>query len=174
MLTSTQDERLDAVTSALIDSGDVTFRARHGVLPSEDEFAEATDDEGTSDSVGLEPGYRFQLLHQSSGYVVEAGPEQFVAMLRDKGATTQPEEETVFDLADVPEDERGLVVPGAFFRWSIGYRTDARTGQKMRGSFLRFVRLPTWSERDVAAVTKRANELMNLFGPAQAPSEGHV
>ncbi|HEX8947795.1 MAG TPA: hypothetical protein VF790_02465, partial [Dissulfurispiraceae bacterium] len=96
-------------------------------------------------------------LQKWEGVVTEIGKDVFNARLFDLTANN-PEEIAEFSIDDVSEDDRELLKPGAIFYWSIGYLT-TRTGQRMRMSFIKFRRLPAWTERDIKSAKKRAAEL---------------
>jgi hypothetical protein len=87
--------------------------------------------------------------------------ETFVARLHDSSGA-RPAEEAEFYVADLSEDDKALLAPGAIFYWSIGYRLTAR-GQKSKVSLVKFRRLPAWSAKDLDAVQARAQELIDRF-----------
>ena len=62
---------------------------------------------------------RFKLLHKREGTVVTRSHQEFTAVLREKD---EPDWEATFDIEEVPEGDRGLIIRGAVFHWSIGYR----------------------------------------------------
>lgn len=106
--------------------------------------------------------YRFSLLQQWEGIVRDVGSNDFIAELRDLSDPAQPLEEATFNFDEVSDDDRALILNGAVFLWSIGYRT--RHGQKERVSLIRFLRLPAWSARAVERVKRRAAVLEKAFG----------
>lgn len=83
----------------------------------------------------------FDLLQQWVCTVVSIGEGEFVAIARNKMNPECPDEEVVFDCADVNDSDRQLLEIGAVFYWSVGYRI-SEWGQKTKGSELRFRRLP--------------------------------
>ncbi len=77
-------------------------------------------------------------------------PALFAACLVDVTAGQRTEEEMAdFPIADLSDDDRKLLAPGAVFRWVIGYQ-GSRGGTKRRVSQVSFRRMPTWSRRDAA------------------------
>ena len=108
------------------------------------------------------PDYTFKLLQQWEGYVTAIRDGELIATVHDAKGSGGPEEEVVFDVAEVADGDLELLKSGSYFRWSIGYRTGP-TKQKERVSFLKFVRLPAWSARDIKRVSLRASALAPLF-----------
>lgn len=97
-------------------------------------------------------------LQEWEGQVQEVGPTYFSARLVDLTAGEKVEtEEAELPLDDLIESDRALLVPGAVFRWIIGYRY--MYGQKDR--FTRFVirRLPMWTEQEIRSADQEADEL---------------
>jgi hypothetical protein len=97
-------------------------------------------------------------LQEWEGQVQEVGSNYFSARLVDLTAGDKEEtEEAELPLDDLIESDRALLVPGAVFRWIIGYRY--MYGQKDR--FTRFVirRLPTWTEQEIRSADQEADEL---------------
>ena len=100
----------------------------------------------------------FTAVQEWEGHVVEVGDDTFTARLMDVTAGVETDrEEADFLISDVGESDYDLLVPGAVFRWSIGY---VRMGiTKIRGSQIVFRRLPKWQAIDVNQGRKRAQEL---------------
>lgn len=98
---------------------------------------------------------RFRLLQKWEGTVTACSQQEFTAVLREKG---QPDQEATFDLEEVPEGDRELIVAGAVFHWSIGYRD--RRGQRSRESIIRFRRLPAWTRRELERADQEADEII--------------
>jgi hypothetical protein len=98
---------------------------------------------------------RFILLQKWEGTVTRCPGEEFTAVLREKG---QPDQEATFDIEEVPEGDRCLIVVGAIFQWSIGYRD--RRGQRIRESIIRFRRLPAWNKREIERARQEADEII--------------
>lgn len=101
---------------------------------------------------------RFKLLQKWEGTVVRCSDSEFMAVLREEG---EPEQEATFDLEEVPEGDRALVVPGGIFYWSIGYRD--RRGQRFRESLIRFRRMPAWTKREIDRAQKEADEIITAL-----------
>lgn len=101
--------------------------------------------------------YRFDLRQHWEGTIVAVGESEFRATLKDLTHSDSPPEEATFSLEEVfPGDLRRLV-PGAVFRWSIGYKTQG--SQKERVSRIHFARLPGWSKQAVKRVVATAVEI---------------
>lgn len=105
---------------------------------------------------------RFTLLQQWEGCVNSLGDDEFRASLFDLTNPATPEEEATFDMEEVAPGDRNLVRPGAFFYWSVGYRT--REGARERVSAIKFRRLPHWTRKTLAKVEVEADRLMTRFG----------
>ena len=97
------------------------------------------------DNVKTLPRSRFVVLQSWEGYVLEVKQDSFVARLIDQSGQDDDEEAEIF-LEEVDPGDRGLVTPGGYFYWSIGYR-DGRRGRE-RVSVIRFRRLPAFTEQD--------------------------
>ena len=96
----------------------------------------------------------FVSLQYWIGEVKDLDAESFVAVLTD--LNEQSLQETVeLEMDDVSPDDRKLVIEGAIFYWSIGYRQN-EAGTRFRTSLLRFRRLPVWRPEDLAEAAKRA------------------
>jgi hypothetical protein len=103
-----------------------------------------------------------QALQEWEGYVtaIVTGKEIFTACLVDVTAGQGIEEEVAdFPIADLSDDDRKLLAPGAVFRWVIGYQR-SRGGTKRRVSHISFRRMPAWSRRDIAEAKERAATLL--------------
>jgi hypothetical protein len=111
------------------------------------------------------PAHHFNVLQQWEGTVLDTSDREFSASLRDLTAQL-PEEVATFDVAEVSEDDRSLLAPGAVFYWALGYETSA-TGQRSRVSRIRFRRLPRWTRRDLAKLEERVAKLQGLFGSSR-------
>ena len=72
-----------------------------------------------------------------------------------------PAMEGEFSLEEVSDDDRELVRVGAEFYWNFGYVE--RCGQRSRESFLRFRRLPAWSQSQIDCAEAEADHLLGLF-----------
>lgn len=110
------------------------------------------------------PTHEIQVLQQWDGTVTHVREGEFTALLRDiRRSSDTTRVEAVFGLEDVSPGDRHLVSPGAVFTWTIG-REKAFDGQVKNIDFIRFLRLPAWSSREVEAVQRRAAELKSRFG----------
>ncbi len=105
----------------------------------------------------------FSLLQQWEG-VVSTSPKdgEFAATLRDLTHPALVEEQATFFLEQVPLPDRGLVLPGAVFYWSIGYE-DTATGTRRTISVLRFRRLPAWTRGDMRRLAHQVEKLKRLL-----------
>lgn len=89
--------------------------------------------------------------------------DTFVARLKSiKGDSGQKETEAKIFIEDVPQNDREYIEPGAVFYWSIGY-LDKRSGQRMRGSIIRFRRLTSWTKKDTASAKRKMVEIRELI-----------
>lgn len=101
-------------------------------------------------------------LQRWEGNVLTATKDSFVARVRDLTAAVGDEEIEVA-LDEISVADRELVVPGASFYWTIGYR-DMRNGQRLRISEFRFRRVRTLSQSELTDATARARKLEELLG----------
>lgn len=108
-----------------------------------------------------DPAYHFDLRQQWEGTVLGVGKEEFRARLADLTNSETPPEEATFSTDEIFPGDRDRLVPGAVFRWSIGYRTQG--SQRERVSRIHFARLPGWSKRAVESVEAEAAELHRIF-----------
>jgi hypothetical protein len=106
------------------------------------------------------PTERFQLLQLWVGVVQEISDNGgLVVTLVDQTDHHYPDEEVTISLADVPEQDRPLLMPGAVLYWSISYREDQ--GQpRERVSRIRVRRLPAWSEGDLERCRANAQQII--------------
>lgn len=104
----------------------------------------------------------FTSLQKWEGIVLEIYKETFLGRLVDQ-TSSGLDEEAEFSLAEVSEDDRELLAPGAVFYWNIGYN-DSPSGQRTRVSVIRFRRLPAWSEREIEDAERKAEQLGELIG----------
>jgi hypothetical protein len=106
------------------------------------------------------------VLQEWEGQVQEVGEHVFSARLVDLTQGSKEEtEETDLPVEDLVEADRSLLVPGAIFRWIIGYRWV--NGEKERFTRVVVRPLPIWTEREIKSADREAAELRNaLFGNA--------
>lgn len=84
------------------------------------------------------------ILEKWEGLVTEVDKDSFVAEVKKNLYAIGPRERVEFDLIEVSDADLGLLVIGARFYWTVGYRDEV--GQRSRFSALRFQRLPLLSE----------------------------
>jgi hypothetical protein len=108
----------------------------------------------------LAPDLSLQPLQEWEGYVAEVGETTFTARLVDRTAGRFVEDEAAeFPVADLSDDDRRLLVPGAVFRWVIGYLR-SRGGSKRRVSQITFRRMPAWSRGELREASKAAEHFL--------------
>ncbi len=99
------------------------------------------------------------------GTVIEVGEGAFVATLTDRTHPDNPEEQGVFEKAEVSPDDAACVAVGSTFYWVVGTeRTPA--GQVRNVSQIQFRRIPAWSKGALNRVAKVAEQLASIFTPA--------
>jgi hypothetical protein len=103
----------------------------------------------------------FIVLQKWEGCVLQLSADDFTAIVSDKTNPSNDDEEIVFDIEDVLDEDRGLITPGAVFYWSIGY--DDSSGSRRRVSQIVFRRLPGMSRREIEEAEKRALEFASIF-----------
>ena len=108
---------------------------------------------------------------QWEGTVTEIRDSEFVALLRDASDPGAALTEAVFDQDEVMKGDEHLIVPGAVFTWTIGRETKPH-GQRQNVDFIRFLRFPVWTHREVEAIKRRASELERLFGDERESGGG--
>lgn len=122
-----------------------------------------------------EAGVAFDILQMFEGTVreIDAPNQEFAAELRDLTRRRKvEEEEAVLPLEDVPPGDRPLVVPGAVFRWTIGYE-DRPGGQRDRVSRIRFLRCGGWRSAEVKEIFEAAeSKLREAVGADRENSGG--
>jgi hypothetical protein len=104
---------------------------------------------------------RFLTLAKWVGRVQRVSDETFVALVEDR-LENRPEEEVEFARGEVSPVDEPLLVPGAVFYWSIGYR-DRLGGQRTRVSVIRFRRLPKLSATDLIDAEEWARSIQALM-----------
>jgi len=108
----------------------------------------------------MAPELSLQPLQEWEGYVAEVGDTTFTARLVDRTAGRFVEDEAAeFPIADLSDNDRGLLAPGAVFRWVIGYLR-SRGGSKRRVSQITFRRMPAWSRRELREASKAAEHFL--------------
>ncbi len=167
------------------ESNEIWSDKKHDIRPSEmlsipnlDELNSATmvDRNRSSDALNINPGThlfseltnnnleeRFKTLQKWEGVVDCKNGDTFVARLKSiKGDSDQKETEAEIFIDDVPQNDRKYVEPGAVFYWSIGYQ-DKRSGQRMRGSIIRFRRLTSWTKKNIVNAERKMVEIRELI-----------
>jgi hypothetical protein len=100
-------------------------------------------------------------LKKWEGTVLSRGKDSFRARLIDQNGVG-PDEEAEILLTEVSKHDLPLVIPGAIFHWSIGYRMHAGRKER-RFSVIRFRRLPAWTEKELQQAKQQAERMRNLF-----------
>jgi CheY-like chemotaxis protein len=109
-------------------------------------------------------------LQEWEGQVQEVGSNYFSARLVDLTAGEKEEtEEAELPLDDLIESDRALVVPGAVFRWIIGYRY--MYGQKERFTRVVIRRLPMWTEQEIRSADREAADLYDALSAARIAAD---
>jgi hypothetical protein len=101
---------------------------------------------------------RVSVLQRWVGRVENVKVDRFLAVLVDATNSRNPLEQVELDLTELSESDLPLLVPGATFYWSIGYR-DTPEGQRERISALRFARQPRLSKTEVNRIFEQADQL---------------
>ena len=97
-----------------------------------------------------------------SGVVISVDDQEFSVILEDFTNRENPDESTILSRDEVDDKEQDLVVAGAQFYWSIGYREGANYS-KERISIISFRRLPKWTSREIKNAEQLADEYANFF-----------
>jgi len=98
------------------------------------------------------------VAHQCwEGIVASVQKDVFSAKLFD---FNPPHSESMAEiyLAEIDDEDRTLVTPGAVFYWTIGYQD--RPSGRQRASIIRFRRLPVWKASDLELACKKADALL--------------
>ena len=104
--------------------------------------------------------HQFKSLQAWEGTVEQVGATTFNARLFDR--TSSEEETAEFELSEISEDDRPLVVTGAVFYWDVGYLITP--GGRRRASEIRFRRLPAWTREELETARREAAEFRELVG----------
>ncbi len=102
----------------------------------------------------------FKPVASMRGVVTEVRSNSFIA--RIERGPLERDAEADFDLDEVSEFDRELLVPGATFYWTIGYRRKRSGTRSESGLFFR--RLPRYSARDIAETEERVEALKEFYG----------
>src|SRR5258708_37940616 len=123
-------------------------------------------------TAALSYGSTLQTRQVWDGTVTEVRSDSFLARLVDKTDPINPDEQAVFEFAEVPEEERAFVTPGSAFYWTIGSeRTPA--GQIRSISMVQFRRVPAWTKTALARGADRALLLKAAFESGQGADRFH-
>jgi hypothetical protein len=105
------------------------------------------------------------VLQDWEGAVDSIGPETFRARLRDRTKEEAYASEIVeLPVADVSDDDRELLRPGAIFYLTVGRLTRA-SGRQDRVGRLVFRRLPAWTASALHSAEQRAERLRRFLAP---------
>jgi hypothetical protein len=102
------------------------------------------------------------VLQRWVGRVECVDGDRFFAVLDDATDSVCPQEQVELDISEVSTSDLTLLVPGATFYWTIGYR-DTPGGQRERISTLRFARHPRLSKTEVSRIFAQADQLAALL-----------
>lgn len=105
----------------------------------------------------------FYAIQEWEGYVSSIDDEYLYADLIDLVVgEKRPSTQAKIPIVEIREDELRWVVPGAIFRWSIGYRR-SMAGQKDRVSRIRFRLLKSRPRSELGAIDRQTKMLANYF-----------
>ena len=99
---------------------------------------------------------RYILLKKYEGFVTVRGAESFSARLFENNSD-YPVVEAEFDLEELSETDRELVIEGAPLVWTIGYAYEGST--RKRESLIYLRRLPAWSDKELEKGRAAADDL---------------
>lgn len=119
-------------------------------------------------AAALSHGSTLQTRQLWDGTVTEIRSDGFIARLVDKTDPMNPDEQVMFEFAEVQDEERAMIMPGSAFYWTIGSeRTPA--GQIKNVSMVQFRRIPTWTKTALARSADRAQSVKAAFeyGPRE-------
>jgi hypothetical protein len=93
------------------------------------------------------------------GFVSSIGAKTFRAKVEDLKSNNKVYEDAEFEINDLAEDEINMLKIGSVFYWSIGY--EYRNGTKKKESFIRFKRLPKFTDNQIDTALDLSNELFD-------------
>jgi hypothetical protein len=105
----------------------------------------------------------FISLKKWQGIITKISSDKVTATLKDLNDSSANEDEAEIPLEEISQSDLDLVDLGAVFYWNVGY-FDSISGQRRRGSEIRFRRLPMWSEEEVEASKAKAKHLKEALG----------
>jgi len=129
----------------------------------EDNIAEAETIPIVMPARRAEPQDNFILLNKWEGYVISSGPEECRAVIKDLTNPNLADEEILFSLDEIQEEDLNLVKPGAVFYLYIGYYINA-TGTRMTSHIFKFRRLPQWSKSELRRIEMDTREIADQLG----------
>jgi hypothetical protein len=103
---------------------------------------------------------RYILLKKYEGFVTARSEDSFSARLFENHSD-YPVVEAEFDLEELSETDRKLVVEGAAMVWTIGYAYDGNT--RKRESLIYLRRLPAWNDKELEQGRKAAEALTSAI-----------
>jgi hypothetical protein len=101
------------------------------------------------------PSGNYILLKKYDGFVSSKGEKSFTARLYET-TTDYPVLEAEFDLEELLEADRALVVEGAALVWTIGYHDES---SRKRESLIYIRRRPAWDNKEIEQAKQAAEEL---------------
>jgi len=111
------------------------------------------------------PPEDFLVLQDWEGAIDSIGSETFTARLRDRTSNdVYASEIAELPIADVSDDDRELLRPGAIFYMTVGRVTRA-SGRQDRVGRLVFRRLPAWTASTLRRAQQRAERLARFLAP---------
>jgi hypothetical protein len=117
-------------------------------------------------ALGTQESHSLQTRQFWEGTVESVGADDFVAIVRDRTQTRNPDEEVVFALDEITAADRPLVSAGATFYWFIGPEyTPAGTQKNV--SLIQFRRVPRWSRSAVQRAKARVQRFVSMRGPSE-------
>jgi hypothetical protein len=102
----------------------------------------------------------FARLEELEGTVLEVRDNLFLARLVDPTGA-QPDQEVELELAQITDADQPLVMPGAMFYWTIGYRTHFRRDLVLA---LELRRLPPASQHERRSALREAEQFKQRMG----------
>ena len=101
------------------------------------------------------PKGNYILLKKYDGFVSSRSQQSFIARLYET-LGDYPVMEAEFDLEELSEADRELVVEGAALVWTIGYHDD---GPRTRESLIYMRRRPGWDKKEIEQAKQALEEL---------------
>lgn len=108
------------------------------------------------------PSYKFEILQEWEGSVLEVSEETILVRLIDKTNPSTEEVLSELNFDELSDDDRSRVREGSVFSWYIGYLTER--GTRFRVSQVRFRRLPAMTAGDIQRAQAEAREVLSDLG----------